>query len=170
MLITDYSNYSIVSTDPTLSLTNISSSENGGRYFGLVINEAGIEVIVRNVYFLPQFLDEPDDVLTDINATVSLFVAVDGSPIPSIQWQRLVNESFEDLPGENQTTLQFSPVSYGDAGVYRCVISNTVNGTVYTEISRAATVSGTLNHCHFFYNHVIFYNYRNSVTCRHSSY
>ncbi len=140
----DTSNDLIISTDPILPLTNISGSQNGGRYILVVLNEAGIDVIIRNLYFLPEFLEEPQDVLTNVNQTVSFNVAVDGSPFPSFQWQRLVNGSFEDLPGENQTTLQFSPVGYGDAGVYRCVISNTINGTEYEVISREAFVLGKL--------------------------
>ena len=139
---TDYSNYSVISTDPILPLTNVTASEDGGRYIGIVRNDAGVEVIVRNVFLLPQFTEEPQDVITDVNETVLLSVAIDGAPLPSIQWQRLVNGSFEDIPGENQTTLQFNPVGYSDAGVYRSVISSTINDTVYSETSRAATLSG----------------------------
>ena len=126
-----------------LQLTNISGSENGGSYFVAVINDAGFEVIVRNIYMIPQFLQEPQDISTMVNESVSLSVTIDGAPFPSIQWQkRLVNGSFEDIPGENQTTLQFNPVDFSDAGVYRSVISSTVNNTIYTYNSRNATVSG----------------------------
>ena len=127
-----------------MPLTNISGSEDGGRYILVAINNAGFEIVIRNLYFLPEFLEEPQDVLTDVNETVLLSVAIDGSPLPSIQWQRLVNGSFEDIPGENQTMLQFNPVGYSDAGVYRSVISSTFNDTVYTETSRAATISGSI--------------------------
>ena len=134
--------YSIISTDPTLQLTNISGSENGGSYFVAVINDAGFEVIARNIYMIPQFLQEPQDISTMVNESVSLSVTIDGAPFPSIQWQRLVNGSFEDIPGENQTTLQFNPVGFSDAGVYRSVISSTVNDTVIEVISREAFISG----------------------------
>ncbi len=125
-----------------MTLNNISGSQNGGRYFIAIINDAGFEVIVRNLYVLPQIIQEPQDILTMVNQSVQFSITVDGAPFPSIQWQRLVNGTFEDLPGENQTTLQFSPVGYDDAGIYRCVISNTINGTEYEVISREAFVSG----------------------------
>ena len=94
------------------------------------------------MFFKPEIFGQPLDILTMANESVSLSVAIDGAPFPSIQWQRLVNGSFEDIPGENQTTLQFNPVGFSDAGVYRSVISNTINGTVNEVISREAFISG----------------------------
>ena len=125
-----------------MPLTNISGSENGGRYILVAINDAGFEIVIRNLYFLPEFLEEPQDVLTDVNQSVSLNVVIDGSPMPTIRWQRLVEGYFNDIPDENQTTLQFNPVGFSDAGVYRSVIFNTINGTVIEVISREAFISG----------------------------
>ncbi len=138
----DISNDLIISTNPNLPLTNIIGSQNGGRYILAVVNDAGFDLIIRNLYFLPVFLEEPQDVLTGVNQTVSFLVAVDGSPMPGIQWQRLFEGNFLDIPGENETRLEFNSVSYSDAGVYRSVISNVINGTEFDVISREALLSG----------------------------
>ena len=106
------------------------------------MNEAGTEITVRNLYFLPQFLEEPEGVLTMVNESVALSVVVDGSPFPYIQWQRLNNGMFIDQSDENQSTLQFPSIGYSDAGVYRCMISSTVNGSIERVTSRKAIVSG----------------------------
>lgn len=140
----DVSDYSIVSTVAMLPLTNINGSHNGGRYFTTVLNDAGVEVIIRDLYFLPQFLEEPEDVLTAVNESVALSVVVDGSPFPSIQWQRLVDGVFQNQSDENSSVLQFPSIKHADAGVYRCVILSTINGTDYSDESREVTVSGWL--------------------------
>ena len=141
-LVSGFSNYSIISTNPDLHFENFTGKENGGRYFSVVMNDAGFEVIVRNVYILPLFVKEPDDIITKVNETIVLSVAVDGSPFPSIQWQKLENGLFKDLYGQNQPLFVIESVNYTDAGVYRCVLTSTINSTVRTTISKETTVSG----------------------------
>ncbi len=147
--ISGFSNHSIISMSPDLRFENFTGEENGGRYFSVIMNDAGFEVIVRNVYMLPLFVKEPEDIITEVNETVVLSVAVDGSPFPSIQWQKLENGLFTDLNGQNQPLLMIESVNYTDAGVYRCVLTSTINSTVHTTISKETTVSGmTMSQLH----------------------
>ena len=135
-------NTSVISTEPTLSLTNISSLINGGTYYSIVVNDAGYEITPRSIYFLPRFLRQPEDVFADVNDSVAFTVEVDGSPFPNIQWQRLVDDNFENLPGKNQTILLFESVDFSDAGIYRSVISITINSTEYTVNSTEVALAG----------------------------
>ena len=125
-----------------LALENINSTYNGGVYYAVILNRAGVEVISRTIFFLPRFIEQPQDIETDINQNIGLSVSIDGFPFPDIQWQRLNNGEFMDLDGENTTTLEFGSIKYSDAGIYRCVISSIVNNTEQKVFSRNATVSG----------------------------
>lgn len=134
--------FNVVSTSPILHLTNITD---GGLYIVVVINYAGYEVFTWSVYLYPVILKEPEDLLTMITDSVSLSVEVDGSPSPMVQWQKLnSNGIYEDLPGENMTTLYFMSIGYSDAGLYRCLVTSIVNGTGLTTMSREAIISGIL--------------------------
>ena len=138
--------YPIVSNDSILTLVNANGSNDGGRYIFVALNDAGFEVVIRNLYFLPQFLEEPQDIVTRVNETVTLSVVVDGYPLPNIQWQRLVDGEFVDLIGENETILLFPSIQFSDAGVYRCIISNIINGTAEEKVSKEAILSGLCVH------------------------
>ena len=133
-----------------MNLSNVSVSENGGRYTCTVRNLAGIETVTRTVNFLPQFIEEPSDVVADVNESVILSVVAEGFPYPNFQWQRLTNGEFMNLDEENTTTLEFEPIKYSDAGIYRCVISSIVNNTEQKIFSRNATVSGMFKYCSSF--------------------
>ena len=128
------------------TLVNVNGSNDGGRYIFVALNDAGFEVVIINLYFLPQFLEEQQDIVTRVNKTVTLSVVVDGYPFPNIQWQRLVDGEFENVTGETKSTLQFDPITFSDAAVYRCVIYSTVNNTDYVIASRSILLSGKL-HC-----------------------
>lgn len=138
-----FNNATLLSTDPSIALTNITGTDNGGRYLLIVSNDAGFEVVVRNIYVHPQILSQPEDVLTEFNSNASLSVLVDGSPYPSIQWQKLSESgAYEDIPGENETSLRFQSVAFNNQGVYRCIASITANNQTYTDTSREAAIVG----------------------------
>ena len=124
-----------------MNLSNVSVSENGGRYTCTVRNLAGIETVTRTVNFLPQFIEEPSDVVADVNERVILSVVAEGFPYPNFQWQKLVNGNFVNLNGENQSKLEFSSIDNSDSGTYQCVISSTINETVYRKTSRRASIT-----------------------------
>ena len=136
------SNHRIFSNESNISFTDINGEQNGGRYFLVVLNDAGFEVISRNLYILPVFLKQPEDIVLQGNESVTLTVEVDGAPFPDIQWQMLTNGNFTDLIGENQSVLS---LDYTDTGVYRCVISSEIKGRTYKEISDQSAVTGNFH-------------------------
>ena len=122
-------------------LTNISASENGKEYTAIIQNAAGTETITRNIFFFPLFIEQPSNVDTDVNEPVVLTAVVSGFPYPNIQWQKQVEGTFKDLPGENQTILNFASIDYINAGVYRIVVTSTINETVHEIISDEVTIT-----------------------------
>ena len=126
----------------SLTIDNVTSKE-AGEYMCFAVNDAGIETAKVLINLLPKLLEEPQDVGTAINQSVTFRCSVEGFPFPSIVWQKLADDggNFVDLPGENGTVLSISPVKLSDAGVYQCVASNDINGTNY-EVSANATLAG----------------------------
>ncbi len=139
-----------------LSLTNVSVLDNGKEYIATIENNAGTETITKRVFFLPRINEQPvENVVTDANQLVILSISFSGFPFPNVQWQKSDLGNFENLPEQNQTTLEFSSIDYSDAGVYRCVISSTINGTYHIIESQETTITSK---CTNIQNEIIAYN------------
>ena len=65
-------------------------------------------------------LDATPSNILNFGDNVTLECSARGGPDNVFQWQK----NKEDLPGENQITLQFTLVSAADGGEYTCVVSN----------------------------------------------
>ena len=128
--------------NPVLNRTDITAPEDGGEYICIAVNDAGVGLSTSTLYVLPEFLEEPQDIKTDDGDVVYFTCLAESFPFPAYQWERLVNGQFEIVSGENGTVLLFDPVSYTDAGVYRCVVTNTINNTLNTIESQNATLFG----------------------------
>ena len=122
----------MIATTQSLDLTTVSVPENGGSYACVVVDDLEVNVTIYNLYFEPEIITTPSD--TDVDATVNDDVVLncnaEAYPSPNFQWQRLVGLTYEDLEGENNSQIQLPQVSLSDSGTYRCVASNTINGTV----------------------------------------
>ena len=139
---TEISNAALT-TSSTLVLTNISAPVNGGEYTCLTINNAGFGLSTSTLYFKPQFIEEPVD--REVNSlldSVSLRCKAEAFPFPNYQWQKRVSGAFVDIARETNEVFVEDDAEHSDAGVYRCVVTNTINNTVYTIISREATIYG----------------------------
>ena len=123
-----------------LTVENV-TLEKVGEYTCFAINDAGLEMVNVYVYLSPSLLEEPQDVGTSINQTVSFNCRAEGYPLPSITWQKLMNDVFVDLSGQNETELVISSVQQSDAGVYQCIAYTIINGTRY-EATANATLAG----------------------------
>ena len=130
---------------PVLNLINITAPENGGEYICIAVNEAGAGLSTSTLYVIPEFLQEPQDIKTEDGVVESFTCVAESFPFPVYQWERLVNGEFEVVSDENRTVLLFSHVGYSDAGVYRCVVTNTINNTLNTIESQNATLFGKIN-------------------------
>ena len=132
----------VLTMNPVFNLTNITAPENGGEYICIAVNDAGAGMSTSTLYVIPEFLQEPQDIKTEDGVVESFTCLAESFPFPVYQWERLVNGELEVVSGENGTVLQFNPVSYTDAGVYRCVVTNTINNTLNTIESQNATLFG----------------------------
>ncbi|WP_414661646.1 beta strand repeat-containing protein [Horticoccus sp. 23ND18S-11] len=81
----------------------------------------------------PAFTTQPVAQSVSAGATVTLTVAVTGSPTPTLQWLK----DGSSLAGQNNASLTLTGIQSSDAGNYTCVATNSVGAVT----SNAATVS-----------------------------
>ena len=81
----------------SFTLHSINATQNGGQYFCIVINEAGVELNSTLFYIRPVITIQPQDVLTNANV--------------------------EDVAGGNKSMLILSSIKHEDYGVYYCVVA-----------------------------------------------
>ena len=111
----------------------------GGQYSCTANNSAGNNT--ATTLLLVQPVVEPQEVLAQNNDNVTLMCLVQSFPEPSYVWEMFRDSNDSDTfpdefgfvsgSGENMMAthpfLDFEPVQYGDAGVYRCMVN--FNGT-----------------------------------------
>lgn len=111
----------------------------GGNYLCTANNSAG--TITATILLIVRPVVEPQQVLARNGDNVSLTCLVQSFPEPFYMWEKYVDSNDSDsLPdmfsssfgnSENRETgplLTFEPIQYGDAGLYRCVV--TFNATL----------------------------------------
>ena len=121
-----------------LTLTNVNAPDNGGEYTCVAINDAGVGLSISTLYFEPQFIEEPVD--TETNSSLSLICRAESFPFPMYQWQKKMSGMFSDIAEENSELFKIDADS--DAGVYQCIVMNTINNTVNSITSREAIIYG----------------------------
>ena len=125
---------------PVLTLTDVNAPKYGGEYLCVTVNEAGIGLSTSTLYFEPEFIEEPVD--TEANSSQSLTCKAESFPFPAHQWQKKISGFFSDIPDE--LTEQFTITNTADAGVYRCLVMNTINNSVSYITSQESIVYGKL--------------------------
>lgn len=132
----------VVSRLPSFTLTNITAPNDGTSYQCVASNDAGFDIQNTTLYITPTVLTHPQSamVLAGLNWVISC--EAEAFPFPSYQWQKMnmSSEYFEDITGEMESTLSFQPIRHRDNGMYRCVASNWINGSDYSDVSRQAQV------------------------------
>uniref|UniRef100_A0A1X7SUG8 Ig-like domain-containing protein n=1 Tax=Amphimedon queenslandica TaxID=400682 RepID=A0A1X7SUG8_AMPQE len=147
-----------LSNGPTFTLYSINATEDGGSYSCYVVNAAGVESNTTTLYVIPVITEDPREVFTDVNETVTLSCSADSFPAPNYQWEMMNRTSgyFEPLTGQTSYQLTLH-IEYDLYGMYRCVATAdgikenatstralvTVNpsGSIMVSVS-GATVSG----------------------------
>ena len=135
-----------VSRGQILTISDVNATLHGGTYFCIVLNDAGYDVTTGVLFVTVAFTQQPTDIKTTVNMNVEFTCEAQSSPTPSYSWERLIDGGFVKDEHGNMTTLSFMPVSYNDAGVYRCVAtSNNGSEVISTLGSDNATLYGELN-------------------------
>ena len=137
-------NGDIIAQGPSLELTGISSTS-GGEYTCIVANIAGTDTDSTFLYVHPYIVMAPElNIYTMDGDYVSIECIADGFPAPNITWESLglelgdlgtsnlgngmsgsgmAGEGRVELPEFDNGPLEFSLVTFGDEGYYRCVVS-----------------------------------------------
>ena len=122
-----------------LTLQNVNASV-GGEYVCVAMNDAGIGSATSNVFVKPYITQEPVDVEVDYFDQVALSCEAEGFPEVTLQWRKQEGNGnpFSDVPGENSTMFVLPNALLEDNGIYRCIATNTINGTEFTANSSDA--------------------------------
>ena len=134
----------IVANESVLTLMDIDASS-GGDYTCTVSNLAGNESATTTLYVEPYFVTQPVSVETSNNTEVNITCEAEAFPDPQYEWEKsggaeMVRVGVVSVDSPN--TLGFSPVVFGDEGMYTCVASITIDMVVYDESSNSSILTG----------------------------
>ena len=93
------------------------NTSSGGVYTCTVSNAAGSGSASTTLYVLP-FIVTPleEQILTMNGSNMNISCDADGFPNPTVSWVDMTNAEVVST-----SLLEFSPVIFGDEGLYRCV-------------------------------------------------
>ena len=102
----------------------IGISSSGGLYRCTVSNAAGSDSASTILYVAPYIVTPLEEqTLATNGSNVNISCGADGFPSPTVSWVDTTNAE-----AVNMALLEFSPVMFGDEGVYRCVATAEING------------------------------------------
>ena len=128
-------------TSATLTLSNVQAGD-AGTYTAVATNSAGSATSTGAVLTVsasavaPAIATQPSSQIVTAGATVTMTVAVTGSPTPTVQWKK----DGTDLSGMTGTTLTLPSAQASDAGAYTAVATNSAG----TATSATATLTVTV--------------------------
>ena len=110
-------------TSDTLTLITVNASS-GGSYTCTVSNAAGSDSASTTLYVAPYIVTPLEEqILTTDGSNMNISCDADGFPSPNVSWVDMTNTEVV-----NMSLLEFSPVMFGDEGLYRCVATAEING------------------------------------------
>ena len=136
----------ILETGTSFSIYNINATEDGGEYFCIVLNEAGLDSNNTLLLVRPVITIQPQEILTDPNANVSLNCLADSFPPPYYRWMYTPTGGVSEfVDGANESTLTFPSIDYEEFGSYVCIAF--ADGIQENATSDVAVVTGKEIHC-----------------------
>ena len=116
-------------TSENLTLANV-NIDDGDDYTCITSNLAGSGNATATLYIMPRIIEGPVDILTQNGSAVNFTCFAVGFPTPAYSWERSNGSTFVVVDMATDSSLEFSPVIFGDEGVYQCVATSTLsNGT-----------------------------------------
>ena len=111
------------------SLTQIiDSASSGGNYTCTISNAAGSDSASTTLYVAPYIVTPLEEqTLTTNGSNVNISCDADGFPSPTVNWVDMTNAQVV-----NMSLLEFSPVMFGDEGLYRCLAIAEIKGMNFT--------------------------------------
>ena len=126
----------ILENGTILLIESVNATLNGGSYECVVINEAGLGRNDTTLYVRPVITEQPMDLETLANLTVTLTCIADSFHAPEYKWEMMnrISREFEPIDRETDTTLVFDHIDYDDYGTYRCEVTTpTINEVITSE-------------------------------------
>ena len=121
--------------ESTLIVMDIDASS-GGNYTCTVSNAAGNDSASITLYVAPYIVTPLDEQsLTASGSNVNINCDAAGFPSPIVNWVDMTN-----MEVSNTSLLEFSPVMFGDEGLYRCVATTEINGLNFTATDETIVV------------------------------
>ena len=118
-------NGDIVGNNSMLEVMDINASS-GGSYMCTVSNAAGNDSASTTLYVAPYIVTPLEEqALTTNGSNVNISCDADGFPSPIVSWVDINAEVV------NMSLLEFSPVVFGDEGLYRCVATAEINSIIF---------------------------------------
>ena len=128
-------NGSIVGNDGMLVVMDINASS-GGDYTCTVSNAAGNDSASTTLYVAPYIVTPLEEqTLTTSGSNVNITCDADGFPTPTVIWVDMMIAEVE-----NTSLLEFSPVMFGNEGLYRCVATAEINGMSFNATNETVLV------------------------------
>lgn len=118
-------------TKETLTL-NITSIYYGGTYTCSVNNTAGNDSASATLYVAPYFINPlvstlEKQVLSANGSSLEINCDATGFPTPTVNWVDMTS-----MEVYNTSLLEFTPVIFGDEGLYYCVATTEIEGKNFT--------------------------------------
>ena len=116
-------------TSDTLTLI-INNALSGGNYTCTISNAAGSDSASTTLYIAPYIFTPLDEqTLTTNGSNVNISCDADGFQSPTVSWVDMTNAEVV-----NRSLLEFSPVMFGNEGLYRCVATAEISGANFTTV------------------------------------
>ena len=128
-------NMTLLSEETLLTVTVTNATLQGGDYVCVVFNNVGYEMVSGTLYIAPVFTIQPTNASSDVGTfPSSVFTCLAESfPNPTYHFERMNSD------GSFSTVLMIVHSSFG---LYRCVASISINGTVTETFSNTALLTG----------------------------
>jgi hypothetical protein len=112
-----------------LTLTDFNASL-GGLYTCTVSNAAGSDSASTTLYVAPYIVTPllGEQTFTTSGSNVNISCDADGFPSPTVSWVDMTNVEVVNII----SLLEFSPVTFGDEGIYRCEATSEISGVKFT--------------------------------------
>lgn len=120
-------NGTVIGNNSNVTLVAVDASH-GGDYTCTVSNTAGTESASTMLYVAPYIITSFDKQILIVNGSnLNITCIAAGFPSPTVKWVDMLDCEVSGIP-----QLQFSPVLFGDEGVYYCIAFTEISGMNFT--------------------------------------
>ena len=131
-------------TSENLTLSDVNITD-GGDYTCVASNSAGNGNATATLYIMPQIIEGPMDIFTQNGSVVNFTCFAVGIPTPLYSWEKSNGTAFVSVDMATDSSLEFSPVEFGDEGTYQCVATSILSDGTEQRVESQAVLTGWNN-------------------------